>query len=268
MHMEDQNSCKPSVFRNDSFLMNLEKLYESAKATEIIKRFHSRHLEIEKSDVSYRVLTHWDSLDLIECERDSSQGWRRFNLIETLWLSVIKKSRELGLSLEQLAKAKSSFFQKISSDSSIDFADYYLIGAIFMKFPTFFIIFPDGHGEFLFYEEVDLNLSMGAIESHISIFLNPLLNRILRKKIEWSFPLQQAASVKQATIIDLMNSEEFNYLNILKKKNEITDVKIIKDFPGTATDRELQEGYDNVSIENHYENGGVKTKKRTIHKKL
>ena len=266
--MEDQNSYKPSVFRGDSFLINLGKLCDSAKAIEIVKRFRSRHLEIEKSDVSYRVLTHWDSLDLIECERDSSQGWRRFNLIETLWLSVIKKSRELGVSLEQMAKVKSSFFQKISSDSSIDFADYYLIGAIFMKFPAFFIIFPEGHGEFLFYEEVDLNLSMGTVESHTSIFLSPLLNQILRKKIEWSFPLQQTVSPKQAQVIDLMNIEDFDYLHILKKKNELTDVKIIKNFSGATKEQELQEAYENVSIENHYENGGVKTRKRTIHKKL
>lgn len=205
---------------------------------------------------------------MIECERDSSQGWRRFNLIETLWLSVIKKSRELGLSLEQISKAKPSFFQKISLSSSIDFVDYYLIGAIFMKFPAFFIIFPEGHGEFLFHEEFDVNLHMGTIESHISIFLNPLLNQILHKKIEWSFPLQQTVSIKQATIIDLMNSEDFDYLHILKKKNELTDVKIVKSFSGSTKEGELEEDHENVSIENHYENGGVKTRKRTIHKKL
>jgi len=67
--MEDQNSYKPSVYRGDSFLINLGMLCDSAKANEIIKRFHSHHLKIEKSDVSYRVLTHWDSLGLIECER-------------------------------------------------------------------------------------------------------------------------------------------------------------------------------------------------------
>lgn len=266
--MEEQNSYKSSVYRGDSFLINLGMLCDSSKATEIIKRFHSRHLEIEKSDVSYRVLTHWDSLGLIECERDSSQGWRRFNLIETLWLSVIKKARELGLSLEQVAKAKPSFFQKISPESSIDFVDYYLIGTIFMKFPAFFIISPEGHGEFLFHEEVDLNLSMGTIESHTSIFLNPLLNQILRKKIEWSFPLQQTVSAKQSQILHLMDSEDFDYLHILKKKNELTDVKIVKNFSGSTKEDELAETHGNVSIENHYENGGVKTRKRTIHKKL
>jgi len=266
--MEDRNSYKSPVFRGDSFLINLGMLCDSPKATEIIKRFHSRHLEIEKSDVSYRVLTHWDSLGLIECERDSSQGWRRFNLIETLWLSVIKKARELGISLEQIEKVKSSFFQKISPNDELTFIDYYLIGAIFMKFPTFLIIFPEGRGEFLSYEELDVNFYMGALQSHISIFLNPLLNQILRKKIEWSFPLQQTISAKQAKIIDFMNAEDFDYLHILKKKNELTDVKIVKSFSGSTKEDELEEDHENVSIENHYENGGVKTRKRTIHKKL
>jgi DNA-binding transcriptional MerR regulator len=266
--MEDQNSCKPPVFRGDSFLINLGMLCDSVKANEIIKRFYSRHLEIEKNDVSYRVLTHWDSLGLIEYERDSSQGWRRFNLIETLWLSVIKKARELGVSLDQMTKVKSSFFQKISPNDELAFIDYYLIGAIFMKFPTFFVIFPEGHGEFLSYEDLDVNFYMGAIESHISIFLNPLLNQILPKKIEWSFPLQQTVSAKQAQIIDLMNNEDFDYLHILKKKNELTDVKIIKNFSGSTKEPELKEDHNNVSIETHYENGGITTKKRTIHKKL
>ena len=130
------------------------------------------------------------------------------------------------------------------------------------------MIFPEGHGEFLFHEEVDLNLHMGTIESHVSIFLNPLVNQILRKKIEWSFPLQQTVSAKQAQIIDLINSEGFDYLHILKKKNELTGVKIIKNFSGSTKEGELAEDHENVSIENHYENGGVKTRKRTIHKKL
>lgn len=274
--MEEENSSIDSkqgskisaIFRGDYFESNLEKLHESKKALDILKRFRTRRLAIEKHDISYRVLNHWDSLNLVESERESPQGWRRFNLVETLWISVIKKCRELGLSLEQIAEAKPSFFNKIHPESQFDFIDYYLIGAIFMKNPVFFVIFPQGHAEFLFYEELNINLFMGLIESHVSIFLNPLLNQILPKKIEWLFPLEQTVSTKQAQIIDLMNSEEFDYLHILKKKNELTDVKIIKSFSGANKERELEEAHETVSIENQYENGVVKTRKRTIHKKL
>ena len=106
-----------SIVRGDSFWPNLIKIENSEKALHILKQLRTRKTAIEKNEIPYRVLNHWDSLNLIECDRESSKGWRRFNLIEGLWISVIKKGRELGLSLDKIAKAKPYFFENIYPNS-------------------------------------------------------------------------------------------------------------------------------------------------------
>lgn len=263
-----QENVSLPIFRGEYFSLNLLKIHESKATLDMLERFHARNLVIEKTDISYRVLNHWDSLNLIEAERESSQGWRRFNLIETLWISVIKKCRDLGLSLDQIAKSKPSFFREISSKSLFKFIDYYLIGALVMKLPVFFVIFPSGNGELLSYEELNTNVTIASIQSHVSIFLNPLLNQILSKQIQWEFPVEHSLSTKETQIFDLMKEEEFDYLQILKKKNETSEVKIVKHFPGSIKEHELKQDHKNVSIENHHDDGRVVSRKRTIHKRL
>jgi len=263
-----RESQKYFVLRGDNFLINLSKLNESEKARQILQRFHTRHTSVEKTDVSYRVLSHWDSLNLIEAERDSAKGWRRFNLIERLWVSVITQSRELGLSLDQIARAKPYFFREIPN-SLFAFVDYYLIGAIFMKNPVFFVIFSDGCAEFVFYEELNTALSIGAITSYVTIFLNPLLSRIMPKKqIGWRFPLERTVSLEQSEILDAIEGEDFDSFQIIRKKGGTKNVRIVKTFPGSVSEYNLTQGHENVSIENHHDNDGIKIRKRTIYKKL
>lgn len=126
-----------------------------------------------------------------------------------------------------------------------------------MKQPVFFVIFSSGNGEFLSYEELNLNLSFATIESHISIFLNPLLNQILPKQITWNFPIERSMTKTQAEVFDLMNEEDFDYLQILKKKNEISGAKVIKHFPGSVKEHDLKQGYEAVTIENYHDKGRV-----------
>src|SRR4051812_11956610 len=91
-----------AMFRGDHFARNLARSYESKKCQELIKNFRHRVLALKKEDATYRTLSHWDSMELLECERDGEKGWRRFNLIERLWVQVIIQLRKLGLSLEKI----------------------------------------------------------------------------------------------------------------------------------------------------------------------
>jgi hypothetical protein len=187
-------------------------------------------------------------------------------LVEGLWISVIKKSRVLGLSLDKMAKAKPYFFESIYPNSPYAFVDYYTIGAICMKRPAFFVILPDGQSEFLFYEELTAALTLKMFDAHVSILLNPLLDRLIPNKyLEWKFPLERPVSVEQAKICDILDREDFDSLQIVKKKGEMKEVKIEKTFPASFKEHDLKEGYQHVSIENHHDDGFVKARKRTIH---
>ena len=112
--MQEEKEEKPAVnpsmiiiFRGHIFVSNLQKLIDSKQALENLKILSQRTCQLDTNLISYRTLHHWDSMGLIECGRESSKsGWRKFNLVEVLWLHVIIKSRDMGVSLERIGKAK------------------------------------------------------------------------------------------------------------------------------------------------------------------
>lgn len=131
------------------------------------------------------------------------------------------------------------------------------------------MILPDGQSEFLFYEEYTAALSLKMFDAHVSILLNPLLDRLIpNRKLEWKFPLERPVSLEQAMICDILDREDFDNIHIVKRKGRIKEMKIEKTFPASFTEHDLKEGYQHVSIENHHDDGFVKSRKRTIHEKL
>ena len=125
----DSTSIRSSmltIFRGHRFVTNLNKLIDSTQAMRNIEVLSQRNCELKIDTLSYRTLHHWDSIGLIECQRESGSGWRRFNLVEAIWVHVIIELRNMGISLNSISKVKSIFFEKIPG-SHLKFFDYYLI---------------------------------------------------------------------------------------------------------------------------------------------
>ena len=69
-----------TIFRGHTFVSNLNKLIDSKQAMKNLEILSQRYCELKIDTLSYRTLHHWDSVGLIECQRESGSGWRRFNL--------------------------------------------------------------------------------------------------------------------------------------------------------------------------------------------
>ena len=58
---------------------------------------------VRDTDVSHRVICHWGEKGILPAGfGDIGDGWRKFSLIEIVWLQVVKKLREFGFSLDCL----------------------------------------------------------------------------------------------------------------------------------------------------------------------
>lgn len=208
----DQNKCKfiekeirfmdhlppPSLERKnvlirallgDRFFINLSTISDSNICQKFITNIRSRKHTVQDV-ISCRVINHWESLGLIECERNNDSGWRKFNLIEYVWLHVVQKLREIGLALAKIAEIKAFYFEKDSKSDDITHVDYYLTAARIFKQPVFFVILlNDNQAEFLDYHEFQTALTRKLLGSYTCINLNDLLNKIFIKKLSPSILL-------------------------------------------------------------------------------
>lgn len=258
-----------TVFRGNTFVSNLRKLLESKQALKNIELLSQRTCQIDVNSVSYRTLHHWDSVGLIECGRESSKaGWRKFNLVETLWLHVIIKFRDMGISLEKIGKAKSLFFEKIPG-LDLKYAEYYVVGALYFKTPSFFVTPPDGPSEFLSYEEMIGAMEVGLLDNAILIHLNPLLNKIFKKiEVESDFAFKRSVTDEQNTICDLLDKEDFDSLKISKTNGKISDVEFEKGFSRQTPYHEIVRDETDAIISTRISDGIVASRKRVKRVKL
>ena len=170
----------------------------------------------------YRLLSHWDSKGLIECERESMDGWRKFNLIEALWVSVIQRLRHLNTSLGDIGHIKPNLFEIIDWECPISLAEYYALCAVFLEKPTFFVLAPLWR-DFFFYEELQTALATTLFESCIIVHLNPLLNKLLPKEgVKSRFPFEAATTYEQQEILEILAKEDFDRITFRKEKGICT----------------------------------------------
>lgn len=256
-----------TMFRGDHFIINLSKTYESQNCQKLIKNFRSRILTLKQEDATYRTLSHWDTMELLECEREGGKGWRRFNLIERLWVQVIIELRKIGLSLEKIKLSKPFFFEKISDDCWITYAEYYCLSAFAIARPVQFIVLQDGQAEFLDYAELREAEKWTSLTHFISLSVNNLLSAVLKKPLKVNHPLEREVSLDQYKICDLLDAEDFDFLRIVKDKGEMVGFEYQKSFSGKIPEYELTENFKNYEIKKNIVNGHVTSRTRIVREK-
>lgn len=256
------------MFRGDQFMINLVRSYESPQCRKMVDDFRLRVLSLKKEDATYRVLSHWDTMGLLECDRDGEKGWRRFNLVERLWVQVIIQLRKLGLPLEKIKLSKPFFFEKISDRSWVTYAEYYCLSVIAIGRPVQLIILEDGQTEFLDYSELKGVEELTSLRHFISLSLNELLSTLLNKQLKVNYPLEREVNTYQYEICDLIDSEDFDALKIIKDKNEMSGFEYTKSFSGKIPENELTEGYNDYEIKKKVVDGHVTSRTRIVRKNI
>lgn len=214
-------------------------------------RNRTAYYDMDKDWRFYRVLSHWDSKGLIECERESTNGWRKFNLVEALWVLVIQKLRIRETSLETIQHIKSQFFEILDWDFPITLAEYYALGAIFQQKPTFFVL-PSLLCDFYFYEDLQHALANFRFDSCVIIHLNPLLNKLLPKEgVQSRFPFESAITWEQQESLDILQKEDFDQITFKKENGKLLRCDVEKRFPPHLSEHALKQGFHNVDITTH-----------------
>lgn len=252
--------------RSDAFLSRAYNICKSKEIQEMLTVFRTKtaYYDIDKDLKFYRVLSHWDAKGLIECERESTNSWRKFNLIEALWVSVVQKLRYLNASLDDIGYAKTSFFEILDWEFPISLAEYYVLGAVFQNKPTFFVV-PSLLSDFYFYEDLTEALATGRFDSCLVIHLNPLLNKLLPKEgITSKFPFETKITWEQQRILEILQKEDFDQITFKKEHGKLFRCDVEKGFAPNLSEHALKQGYENVDITTHTVKGRTASRTRVV----
>ena len=84
------------------------------KAVEMHAHINQPFLIIKDLGLTQRTVMNWDNSGLVGIKRDSKEEWRRFSLMDYIWLHVIQELRNIGVSLSIVAQVKETLLAPIS----------------------------------------------------------------------------------------------------------------------------------------------------------
>ncbi len=93
---------------------------------------NAKTMPIVATGKSYRVINSWESNGLIDNFREENSRWRKFSLVDCVWIKIISDLRDFGFSTEKIKNVKanlwqsetgmgSQLFQLVQSYTSIEF---------------------------------------------------------------------------------------------------------------------------------------------------
>jgi DNA-binding transcriptional MerR regulator len=117
-----------------------EELINIVLDEDLKSRFQERGRKV--TEQSKRVIGHWVKKGVVVAEQAKKNGWFYFNHTESIWIDVVTKLREFGLSLEIIKSVREQLFsEKVEGFPMINFALMYSV----LREPYLMLI--DGNGK-------------------------------------------------------------------------------------------------------------------------
>jgi len=148
------------------------------------KGLNQRQYSLSEPSVTARVLHHWYQTGIISDRRTDGKGWSKFSFTELVWIKLIIRLREFGLSLDKIKIAKGDVSKYAAQDAGSIFPllDFYLLYARSYKHSVNLRIFEDGH--LLIGREAELqNVQPHQLNGNdfLTLSLNQVVKEVIRK---------------------------------------------------------------------------------------
>lgn len=133
-----------SLYRNEAFDIGFYQYFKNIKNNKISQVLNSKERNVKFNEITYRQLNSWEAEGLLTVEREGNE-WRRFSIMDAIWVKMIKELREFGLSRKQLKTTKESLeFASEKCGVAMPMLEFYVAFAIGSKMPVLLLIFKDG----------------------------------------------------------------------------------------------------------------------------
>jgi len=137
-----------------------------------------------KTDVTYRVLSHWDAQGLLPDGMEESNGsWRRFNFIERVWLEAIKRLRTFGLSLETIARIQKQVMRWHEKGQFYPEFEYFTAKAWFSSADPYILVLANGDADVGSSGDIELGKMLRGNKDMLLISLKSILKDMGIKRI-------------------------------------------------------------------------------------
>jgi DNA-binding transcriptional MerR regulator len=172
--INDKNNSSIAVYRKEAFDIGYQDYFTNIAENRISIILNSKERNIKQNTITHRQIHSWAEQGLID--ENENGGWRKFSIMDALWLRIIYELREFGMSWNSIKIVKESLeFEATDYGVAMPILEFYTAFAIANKMPVLLLVFKDGVCVPTNYTQYKVARDFGEVENHIQINLNKIL---------------------------------------------------------------------------------------------
>jgi DNA-binding transcriptional MerR regulator len=180
---------KPNILlsaKNDLTMEDIEYYFSNPDIQKIRKLVNERNFNVNDTDITYRMIGHWDQHDLLPIGLRENSGWRKFTFIEMVWLRIIQHLREFGLSLDKIVYVKECIMEFNEKTNTYDSFEYFVIQSWKSSSNPCLMVAYNGHAEIATLKDLSNMANLIGQNDMILISLSTIVEEVGFKTMEKS----------------------------------------------------------------------------------
>ncbi|MBB1285253.1 MerR family transcriptional regulator [Flavisolibacter sp. BT320] len=266
---EKSNNNVVSLYRNEAFDNGFYQYFADVQQNKISRLLNDTDRNIKFDTITYRQLNSWEKEGLLTVQREGRE-WRRFSIIDALWVKIVKELRDFGMSREQLRNVKSCLeFESARCGVSMPMLEFYTAFVIGAKMPVLILIFKDGVAVPCSYTQFKVAKERVGMDNHIQLNLNDLLQEMFPDvDLKPSMKLDAPLSVNELELLAYLGLGKFETITVKFNNGKMEQFEGVQRIKAKRRIQEIMQEhkYQNIMIQE--EDGNITAIFQTIKKKF
>ena len=198
------------------------------KHPEVLTKLREKKYTAKDTDKTFRIINYWESVGLLDNNRKSgSEGWRKFSMIDLVFMHLLAKLREFDFSIQKLKVVKQDLektltIAKTKTDITVLEYAYMRVMGLSSGGNTYFMITPDGHTDCVTQKDILLMQMLEEMpEGYIYINFNQLLStrvKLGKSKITVHSENAFILSKRELDILEVLRTKPYKSITITPKE--------------------------------------------------
>lgn len=223
-YMKGQNSSI-AVHRKEAFDIGYRQYFKTIDNSKISAVLNNKERNIRFNDITYRQLNSWENEGLLTNGRED-RSWRRFSIMDAVWIKILHELRSFGMGWEQIKNAKDSLaFESEVYGVAMPILEFYTAFAIGNKMPVLLLVFKDGVCVPANYTQYKVAREYSEVDNHLQINLNAILQSFfptvdLKPKSNHEIPVE----VDEMELLAFLRLGNYEKIEIKYSKGKIETI--------------------------------------------
>ena len=258
-----------SIYQNEAFDNGFYQYFKNIANNKVSQVLISTDRNVKIESISYRQLNSWEKEDLLTVQREGRE-WRRFTIIDAIWVKIIKELREFGMSREQVKTAKKCLeFESEKCGVAMPMLEFYTAFVIGAKMPVMLLVFKDGAAAPCSLTQYKVAKEVVGVDNHIQISLNDLLQGMFPEvDLKPVFKSELPLDVDEMELLAFLRVGKYEKVEIFYQGGKMRTVEGMQrmDVSALITDVIKQHKYQKIEVV--VEDGKNVSVRRTVKKQL